>query len=297
MDQASRLRSIIKRNEVIDRKELQEENHQRARVITVTSGKGGVGKSNVSVNLAIELRRQGQKVIIFDADFGLANVEVIFGVIPRYNLFDIIYNKMTIQEVLTEGPLGVQFLSGGSGVHELLKLNQNQLYYLVDKLKELDQYADVIIIDTGAGINETVLKFILASHEVLLVTTPEPTAVTDAYAVLKAIKNSDISDKKNLYLLINRVASEKEGIEVFEKLSRVAKRFLHTDVLNVGFLPEDRFLTKAVHQQKPVLLVYPKAEISKQMTTIAANLMNAKEYQSEQPRGLSGVLGRFFNRE
>ena len=163
MDQAQQLRNVIKKHN--------QKNIKAARVITVTSGKGGVGKSNVAVNLAIQLRKKGQRVVIFDADFGLANVEVMFGIIPRYNLADFIYHGMSIQEVITPGPMDIGFISGGSGVLGLNNLYREQITCLVQSIEELNEIADVIIIDTGAGISDQVLEFVIASPEVLLVTT------------------------------------------------------------------------------------------------------------------------------
>lgn len=289
MDQASNLRNIVKANQVVQ--------PNRARVITVTSGKGGVGKSNVSVNLAIMLRKMGKKVIIFDADFGLANVEVIFGIVPKYNLFDIIYNNMSINEVLQNGPLGIEFLSGGSGVKELLKLDHAQISFLVSKLNDLEKYADVIIIDTGAGISDAVLSFIHASNEVILVTTPEPTSVTDAYAVLKAIKNNKVEgmDKK-INVLINRVTSDSEGMDIFDKLNKVTKKFLGLELRNIGFLPEDKSLPKAVIEQKPVSILYPKSSVAKAFEKLGQNVMESKEFAQNSSTGFSNIFSTMLKR-
>jgi len=267
-------------------------------VITVTSGKGGVGKSNVSVNLAIQLRKMGKKVIIFDADFGLANVEVIFGIVPKYNLFDIIYNNKTISEVLTNGPLGIEFLSGGSGVNELLKLDKAQVDFLVQKLNELDKYADVVIIDTGAGISDSVISFIHASNEIILVTTPEPTSVTDAYAVLKAIKNNKIDNvQKNINVLINRVTSDEEGMDIFNKLDRVTKKFLGLELKNIGFLPEDKSLPKAVIEQKPVSILFPRSNITKGFEKLSQNVLNNTLYVQSPNNGLSNIFTSILRRK
>jgi len=289
MDQASNLRNIVKRNQQVSQK--------NARVITVTSGKGGVGKSNVSVNLAIQLRKMGKKVVIFDADFGLANVEVIVGIVPRYNLFDVIYNNRSITEVLTSGPMGIEFLSGGSGVRELLKLDSSQIDYLVQRLSELDRYADIIIIDTGAGISDAVLSFIYASNEVILVTTPEPTSVTDAYAVLKALRNNriDLTDI-NINVLINRVISDKEGIEVFNKLDKVTKKFLNLELYNIGFLPEDKILSKAVIEQKPVSILFPKANVSRAFEKLGQNVVNNELYKKGSTNGLTNIFTSILRR-
>ena len=179
MDQAQQLRNIIKQQNM---------QQHLARVITVTSGKGGVGKSNMSVNMAIQLGRLGKKVVILDADFGLANVEVMLGTRPRYNMADMIYGRKGIKDIICRGPENIGFISGGSGIKELSNLSKDQISGIVNMMYELDSIADVIIIDTGAGISDAVIDMVLASSEVLLVTTPEPTSITDAYALLKNYK-------------------------------------------------------------------------------------------------------------
>ncbi len=284
MDQAANLRNIIKKSEVNNLS-------MNARVITVTSGKGGVGKSNVSVNLAIQFKKLGKRVIIFDADFGLANVEVIFGIVPKHNMFDMIYSNMDIVDVLTQGPLGIEFISGGSGVQELMKLDQYQINYMIEKMYELDRLADIIIIDTGAGISDSVLNFVMASKEVLLVTTPEPTAITDAYAVLKAIKrrNPEIVNDKSINLLVNRTEYPQEGEEIFEKLNKVTNRYLDIDLTHIGSLPNDKNLTKAVVEQKPVTMLFPKSSVTKGFEVLADRMINGTPTQ-ETSRGLGNLF-------
>ena len=170
MDQAEQLRNIIKAGNVKRSSPL-------ARVITVTSGKGGVGKSNTAINLAIQFRKMGKKVVILDADFGLANIEIMFGAVPKHNLSDLIYQGKNIKDIITWGPMEVGFISGGSGITGLSNLSKDYLTYIVHNLAELDTIADVIIVDTGAGISDAVLEFLVASGEILLVTTPEPTSI------------------------------------------------------------------------------------------------------------------------
>ena len=176
MDQAEKLRSMVKSQE----ETVKEPAKRLARVITVTSGKGGVGKSSLAINLALQFRKKGKSVIIFDADFGLANIEVMFGAIPKYNLADMIFRGKGFKDIIVEGPEGIGFISGGSGINGLGNMNREQVQYLVYKLKELEMLADIIIIDTGAGISDSVLEFVAASGEVVLVTTPEPTSITDS---------------------------------------------------------------------------------------------------------------------
>ena len=182
MDQAQQLRNIVK---------LQEQrNISNAKVITITSGKGGVGKSNMAVNLAVHFRKMGKRVIIFDADFGLANVEVMFGTVPKYNLTKLLEGEMRIEEIITKGPEGIGFISGGSGIVGLNNLSKSQIDYLISNLSYLNELTDVLIIDTGAGVSDSVLDFVLASPEVVLVTTPEPSSLTDSYSLIKALYKS-----------------------------------------------------------------------------------------------------------
>ncbi len=173
MDQAEQLR-IIKANM---------QSRPLARVITVTSGKGGVGKSNTTINLAIQLQKMGKKVIILDADFGLANIEIMFGSVPKHNLCDLIYQGKNIKEIITRGPMNVGFISGGSGIAGMSNLSKDNLTYIIQNLVELDAIADIVMVDTGAGIADAVLEFLVASGEILLVTTPEPTSITDSYSL------------------------------------------------------------------------------------------------------------------
>ncbi len=285
MDQAANLRNLIKSHQLTVKR-------PNARVITVTSGKGGVGKTNVSVNLAINFTRQGKRVVIFDADFGLANIEIIFGVSPKYSLFDMIYNQMSITDILTDAPFGIEFISGGSGIQEMVNLSKEEYQYMIQRLNELDSLADIIIIDTGAGISDTVLDFISASNEVIVVTTPEPTAVTDAYATLKSMKKREADfQNKHVNLLVNKVSSEADGLEIYNKLNKVTERFLGIKLNNIGFLPYDRLLERAVIEQKPVSILYPKSEISKGFERISDNILGDKTYnQNKNQNGISQLI-------
>ena len=264
MDQASKLRELIK---------SQNSSKALARVITVTSGKGGVGKSSVSVNLALWLRRLGKRVVILDADFGLANIEVMLGIRPQYNLADLMFKGKSLNDIITQGPEGIGFISGGSGIAELTNLTANQVVYLVQKLCELDQIADIIIIDTGAGISDNVLEFVAASQEVLLVATPEPTSITDAYALLKTLNKKHVdSDKMTVKMIANKVANEEEGEELCNKLNIVVKRFLDINLEFLGSVTMDMAVTKAVMQQKPFSMIYPNSTASKSIHAIAGKL-------------------------
>ena len=270
MDQAQNLRNIIKMQN--------QKMVQNARVISVTSGKGGVGKSNTSVNIALQFQRQGKRVIIFDADFGLANIEVMFGIIPKYNLGDLMFKGKELKEIITPGPEGVGFISGGSGIAKLVNLDKEQIKRLVGKLSELDELADVIIIDTGAGISSSVMEFLVASPETILVTTPEPASITDSYALLKALSmNEDYSPEKcRVKLIANRVGKKEEGQNLYEKLSAVSSRFLNIELEYLGAIPFDNNITKAVMTQEPVSLKYPGSVSSKCYEDIV-NILENKE--------------------
>ncbi|HCM91593.1 MAG TPA: MinD/ParA family protein [Lachnospiraceae bacterium] len=285
MDQASQLRNIIKMN-------AQVQQRPTARVITVTSGKGGVGKSNVSINLAVQLRKLGQRVIIFDADFGLANIEVMFGAIPRHNLGDLIYQGKNIREIITEGPMDIGFISGGSGIAGLTNLGRDYINYLIQNLAELDMLADVIIIDTGAGISDAVIEFLVASGEVLLVTTPEPTSITDSYSLLKAL-NRHVRFSREMTaikVIANKVRSPEEGQQLYNKLNAVVSRYLKIPIRYLGHVPEDPQLVKAVMQQTPISIDNPNAKSSRAFENLAYVLTNNADDATFKKHGMTGFF-------
>jgi flagellar biosynthesis protein FlhG len=278
MDQAEKLRNMVKQ-QIVPRR--------IARVITVTSGKGGVGKSNIAVNLAIALSRQGKRVVVLDADFGLANVEVMLGIRPKYNLADLMFRGKTLTDIITEGPENIGFISGGSGIQELTNLTRDQIVYLIQKLVELDERADVIIIDTGAGIADSVLEFVAASTEVLLIATPEPTSITDAYALLKTLnRKTDFSLQDTVIKMVaNRIDSYEEGKELYDKLSLVVSKFLNFKLEYLGALPQDNLVTKAVMRQRPAIILYPNSSFAKIITEFAHLLCD------NEPEGIHGKKG------
>lgn len=266
MDQAEKLRSMVKSQGETG----QTQSKKLARVITVTSGKGGVGKSSIAINLAMQFRKKGKSVIIFDADFGLANIEVMFGAIPKYNLADMIFRGKNFKDIIVEGPEGIGFISGGSGINGLGNMNREQVQYLVYKLKELETLADVIIIDTGAGISDSVLEFVSSSGEVVLVTTPEPTSITDSYALLKALNARESFDKEicKIKVVANRVSNFDEGKNLFSKLEVVVSKFLQLDLMFLGVVPMDMNMSKSVMQQKPISMLYPNSTGAKAIEQI-----------------------------
>lgn len=283
MDQAEQLR-IIKANKQSLR--------PLARVITVTSGKGGVGKSNTAINLAICFRRMGKRVIILDADFGLANIEIMFGAVPKHNLCDLIYQGKNIKEIITWGPMEVGFISGGSGIAGMSNLSRDYLTYIIQNLAELDAIADIVIVDTGAGIADAVLEFLVASGEILLVTTPEPTSITDSYSLLKALYRHPRfrEDFTKVKMIANRVEKEAEGVILFDKLNAVVTRYLKIPMTYLGSIPQDAQLLKAVMQQMPVSLQNAGAKSSIAYERLAARLLDREETEKQPKRGMAAFF-------
>ncbi len=289
MDQAEQLR-IIKAN--------QQQSKPLARVITVTSGKGGVGKSNTSINLAIQFRKLGKRVIILDADFGLANIEIMFGTVPKHNLCDLIYQGKSITEIITWGPMEVGFISGGSGIAGMSNLSRDYLSYIIQNLSQLDAIADVIIVDTGAGISDAVLEFLVASGEILLVTTPEPTSITDSYSLLKALYRHPRFDENTtkVKLVANRVSRESEGEILFNKLNAVVERYLKIPMTYLGSVPDDVQLSRAVMQQMPVSIQNPGAKSTAAYEKIVQKLMGKEEAERQPKRGMAAFFSHILDR-
>lgn len=292
MDQAEQLRNIMKQ---------QNKQQCSARVITVTSGKGGVGKSNVSVNLAIQMSRLGKRTVILDADFGLANIEVMLGIRPKYNLADMMFRGRDVREIICRGPEEIGFISGGSGLREMTNLNKDQILSLVHTMYELDRYADVVIIDTGAGISDTVIELVAASSEVLLVATPEPTSITDAYALLKTLHRHDgfENGRSSIKMVGNRIQSYDEGKELYFKLNTVVNKFLGMEIEYLGAIPYDENLSKAVMQQQPVSLAYPDAPSARALLELAMVLEDEKKEISPMDitNGLAGLFTKIFRHQ
>ncbi|MCI9200878.1 MAG: MinD/ParA family protein [Lachnospiraceae bacterium] len=291
MDQAEQLRNIIKAH-----------NHTQkpvARVLTVTSGKGGVGKSNTSINLAIQFRKMGLKVIILDADFGLANIEIMFGAVPKYNLSDLIYEGKNIKEIITKGPMGVGFISGGSGVAGLSNLTQDNIQCIVQSLAELDSLADIVIVDTGAGISDAVMEFLVASGEILLVTTPEPTSITDSYSLLKALSRHPkyAREDTKIKMVANKVQKKGDGSELYKKLNVVVEKYLETPMEYLGEVPEDTQLMRAVMQQRPVSMEDPYAKSALAYKEIVSKLVNKEATETVKRKGMAVFFSNFFNRK
>ena len=290
-DQANRLRQM---NEMMgaSRSAILKPIQTQARVITVTSGKGGVGKTNVTVALAVAFARLGKKVLILDADLGLSNVDVILGASAPGNLFQVIHNGLDLNDVVADGPLGIKFISGGSGIYDLSNLSDSQIQYFLHQVGQFDNWADIILIDTGAGLNRMVLNFVLAADEVIVVTTPEPTAVADAYAVIKAYAAK--GGQSPVRLIVNRVRELAEGEGVLNKLAKVSQRFLGLSISHLGFIFEDRMVQKSVTSQVPLMVAYPDSVAARCIDRIAHSLLFGEDLPV--PRGIRGLFQRLLAR-
>ena len=290
-DQANRLRQM---NEMMgaSRSAILKPIQTQARVITVTSGKGGVGKTNVTVALAVAFARLGKKILILDADLGLSNVDVILGASAPGNLFQVIHNGLDLNDVVADGPLGIKFISGGSGIYDLSNLSDSQIQYFLHQVGQFDNWADIILIDTGAGLNRMVLNFVLAADEVIVVTTPEPTAVADAYAVIKAYAAK--GGQSPVRLIVNRVRELAEGEGVLNKLAKVSQRFLGLSISHLGFIFEDRMVQKSVTSQVPLMVAYPDSVAARCIDRIAHSLLFGEDLPV--PRGIRGLFQRLLAR-
>ena len=268
MDQASTLRRIVngRQEPELTRPRLTE----RTRVISITSGKGGVGKSNVVLNLCLTLAARGKKVMLLDADMGLANVDVLLGLTPKYTLEHVFSGRQKIQDVVLEGPSGLKILPSGSGISELSELTFEQQQNLFSQLSRVAGEMDFLFIDTGAGISSNVLRFNASAGEVLIVANSEPTSITDAYALMKLLATK--YQIRNFGLVANSVNSQPDGQGVYDTLKRVCDQFLQVNLHFLGWIPMDPAMRKAVRNQTPVVLGAPAAPASRCLVKIADNL-------------------------
>ncbi|MFW5873455.1 MAG: MinD/ParA family protein [Bacillota bacterium] len=268
-DQASRLRKMFDS----EKTEPEKENYSSAsRVIAVASGKGGVGKTNVSVNLGVALQKMDKKVLLLDADMGMANVDVLIGVTPRYNLSHVLENKCEIEDALISGPENLTILPGSSGIDDFINMNMYKIKQLLKLSSHLEENYDIIIIDIGAGAHKSVVNFIKASDEVIVVLTPEPTAIMDAYSLIKILSKNKIRPKLNL--IVNQVDNDKEGDEVSKRIGNVIKDYLNLDISITSYIPYDNSLREAVKKQKPIVDLYPRSRAGKAFTKTAGQLID-----------------------
>lgn len=278
-DQAVGLRKLVNKGQ-----------KSNSRVIVVASGKGGVGKTNIAVNLALALRQLDNCVALIDVDLGLANVDIVLGITPPYNLGHVFRGEKTLVEIIEDGPLGIKLLAGGSGMSELANLTGWRLEQFVKSLDELNREFDFVVLDTGAGIGQNVLSFALATDEVLVVTTPEPTAITDAYGLIKVVFQRN--PQAQIRLIVNMARNPGEAEAVAEKLNSVLREYVQREVEYIGYLLDEQQVNRAVGQQVPFLLSYPSSMASRSIKRIA-NIL-AGEVPQDAAAGIRGFFSRVY---
>lgn len=261
-----------------------------ARVITVASGKGGVGKTSLSVNMSIAYSRLGKKVLLMDADLGLANINILLGIIPKFTLFDVIKGTKNIEEIIIPYKENVFLIPGASGFYQLSELKDDQKKLLVDNLEKLDDY-DIIIVDAGAGVSNNVLSFIAASSEVIIVTTPEPHAIADAYGIIKVMASRSIDIK--MKLIVNMVQNIEQGKKVYQKIADVCLRFLGLKIDNLGYVFEDECVKKSISMQKPLVLTFPQSKAAHSIEHLVLRLEKL-DYLITQQKGMKTFLKKLF---
>ena len=292
LDQAAALRELMR---PAPRQPL-----RRTRVLAVASGKGGVGKTNLTVNLAIALAREGKRAVVLDGDLGLANVDVLLGIHPRYTLQHVMSGQRSLGEVMVPAPGGIWVVPGASGLEELADLSEEQRQSLISALTELDGRADVLLIDTAAGVSREVSAFLEAAPEVIVVTTPEPTAITDAYALIKVASSArqavapaaPASGGPRFRLVVNQANDVGEAVGVARKLQTVARQFLSVEIQSLGYVPSDRSVPRSTRGQVPLLVAYPSSPAALRVVDLARRLTAAAEQPAAGDAGVASFLRR-----
>jgi flagellar biosynthesis protein FlhG len=284
-DQAEQLREIMRSKNGTGK--------QKTRIIAVASGKGGVGKTNLSINIALAYARLGKKVIVMDADLGLANVNVVLGIIPKYNLYHLIRKQKNLQEILLDTNYGIQIIAGASGFSKIANLSDEEREHFIEELAGLSE-ADVIVIDTSAGVSHNVLDFIAAADEALIVTTPEPTAITDAYGIIKIIATEIDNMNLGLKLIVNRVKSVTEGKKVSERVISIAGQFLNLKVDYLGYVYDDPVVSSSVLKQKPFMVVDPNSKAAICVKHIVGRL---EKVEYREGSGIGNFIRKLLGKE
>ena len=265
---------------------------KRARVITVASGKGGVGKTNIVVNLGIVLARRGQVTTIVDADLGLANVDVVLGQYFDYDLEHVLKGEKHLDEIIGMGPYGLRIIPSASGVPEMADMEKEPRDRLIAELATLEHSTDILLIDTGAGISRNVLAFANLADEVIIVVTPEPTSLADAYGLVKLLVQTKVATK--ISLIVNRALNYHDGKVTGERFLTIAERFLHHKIKFLGSIPDDPIVSQAVRRQHPFVLSHPDSYASRQLEVIAQSIIGGVGGQVAEGKGLLAGLRRIF---
>ncbi|GAK38490.1 MinD/ParA family protein [Paenibacillus urinalis] len=297
-DQAASLRELMAARPI---PKITEENRvkkpaakKQAKLIAVASGKGGVGKSNFTLNLALKIHAAGKKVLVFDADMGMANIDVLMGVSSKFSLYHVLTREKRISEIIQLGPMGLPYIAGGSGFVELLSLTEQDIDAFTTDLESLASEMDYIFFDTGAGLSLENRSFIAAADECIVVTTPEPTAITDAYALIKMMHK--INGHSPFGIIVNRAENKREADQVSSKIQLVAKRFLGADIPLLGYITEDSHVMRAVKKQTPFTTLYPNCTAAKDMERISLNYTEMGRTISNGGQGLRGFVAKWLRK-
>lgn len=242
------------------------------KIIAVTSGKGGVGKTNISVNLAIALTRFGNRVLLVDADFGLANIDLLLGLTPRHNLYHALSGKKTLEEIMLTGPSGIRILPSSSGGNRFEDIPREKKRQLISEIREMSDVADVVFVDTGAGISDNITDFLLLADEIILVTTPEPTSIMDSYGVLKILSRK--RDTTRVRVFVNMAEDEQDARHVMNTIKMISRQFFNISVEELGWMYYDPQVSRAVRQQQPFVLLFPSAKATRAMNQTASRFCN-----------------------
>ena len=302
-EQAEELRALMKDEEVSSGNDStqsegtvitpQDRKNRNTRIIAITSGKGGVGKTNFAVNMAIAYAQLGKKVILIDGDLGMANVNVLLNIVPDYNMMHVINKKKTMKEIVMDTEFGIKFIAGANGFSKIANLSVDELDYFANQFATLGN-ADIIIIDTGAGIANNVLQFVAAADEVFVVTTPEPTAITDAYGIIKIITTEIVDHTVDIKLIVNRVHSADEGKRISERIITIVGQFLGYKVEYLGFVYEDPVVQASVIRQKPFIVVNPTSKPAVCLKHIVGKI---EKMEPEYNEGVSSFIKKFLGKK
>ncbi len=296
-DQAEQLRALMKdKNKVSDDPipvpDPAARANRKTRIITITSGKGGVGKTNISTNMAIAYGQMGKKVIVIDADLGLANVNVMMNLIPQYNLYHVIRKQKKMSEIILDTGYGIKLVAGASGFSKIANMTEDERNSFISEMYTLSD-ADIIIIDTSAGVSKNVLGFVAAADEVIIVTTPEPTSITDAYGIIKIIATEVDNLNINLKMIVNRVNNASEGKRVADRMTQIAAQFLNLKVEYLGFIYDDQLVPQSVLRQKPFVIADPKGKASVCLRHIVSRIEKTEINEDE---GFGRFVKKLFGR-
>ncbi|WP_234985522.1 MinD/ParA family protein [Halarsenatibacter silvermanii] len=273
-----------------DEKAEDRSSRHRSRVVSIASGKGGVGKTNITVNLGLALQKLDKDVLILDADMGMANVDVVLGMTARYHLGHVLEDKCSIEDALLQGPSGITVLPGASGVNDFIDIEIDEVKKLLELSAAIEDEFDFIIMDIGAGAHKGVVNFIRAADEIMVVLTPEPTAVMDAYSLLKILSDYALSSRLNL--VVNQVENRREGEKVTERMENAIREYLEIDVDNSTLIPYDSALRKSVKKQNPMMEIYPNSKAGKAFSQLAEIMAFGAE--KEKSRGMKGFVYRML---